>query len=125
VGETGTKNLALPLRLRRLQGHARCVTPKILEAVELAFFAAEDVHDDLHVIEHDPLARREPVHRHRANTVVVLQPIFDRARDRLQVRFRGSRANNEEIGETRDSLQIEDDDVLCLFVRGEISAGPG
>ena len=57
--------------------------------------------------------------------MVVLQSIFDRARDCLQVRLRGSRANNEEIGEARDSLQVEDDDILRLFVRCEIGAGPG
>jgi hypothetical protein len=41
------------------------------------------------------------------------------------MRLRRARADNEEIGERRDSLEIEDDDVLRLFVRGEIGAGFG
>jgi hypothetical protein len=57
--------------------------------------------------------------------VVVFQAIFNRTRDRLQVRLRSSGADNEEIGEARDCLQIEDDDVLCFFVRGQIGAGFG
>ena len=119
------KSLTLTIGLRWLPRHARGIAPKILEAVKLAFFGAEDVHNDLHVIEDDPLARRETVYRDSANAMVVLQSIFNRARDRLQVRLRRSRANNEEIGEARDSLEIEDDDVLCFFVRGKIGAGPG
>jgi hypothetical protein len=111
--------------LRRFPRHARRVAPKIFKAVELAFFPAEDVHDDLHVIEHNPLTCGETVHGDGANPVVIFQSIFNRARDRLQLRLRSSRADNEEIGEARDSLQIEDDDILCFFVRGEIGAGFG
>jgi hypothetical protein len=83
------------------------------------------VHDNLHVIEDDPLARGETVHRNGPNAVVVLQSIFDRARNRFQVRLGRPGADNEEIGEARDSLEIEDDDILCLFVRGKIGAGFG
>jgi hypothetical protein len=41
------------------------------------------------------------------------------------VRLRGSRADHEEIGEARNALEIEDDDVFRLFIRSEIGAGPG
>jgi hypothetical protein len=41
------------------------------------------------------------------------------------MRLRGSRADNEEIGEARNSLQIQNDDILRLFIRGEIGAGFG
>ena len=64
--------LTLPAGLRGLPRHARGVAPEIFEAVELALLAAEDVHDDLHVIEHDPLARGKTVHGSGANAVIVL-----------------------------------------------------
>jgi hypothetical protein len=115
----------LTIRVRGFPSHARRVAPEIFEAVELAFLAAEDMDDDLHVIDHDPLARREAVHRNGLDLVLALEPAFDFARYRLQVRLGRSRANDEEIGEARDTLEIEDDDVLCLFVRGKVGAGFG
>jgi hypothetical protein len=84
----------------------------------------EDVNDDLHVIEHDPLACGKAIHRYGAHPIV-LEPSLDFARDRFQVRLGSARANDEEIGEGGDSLEIEDDNVLRLFVRREIGAGLG
>ena len=85
----------------------------------------KDVDDDLHLIEHNPLARRETVHRNGAHAVVILQPALDFARDRFQVRLGGARADHEKIGEGGDALEIEDNNVLCLLVRREIGAGFG
>ena len=85
----------------------------------------EDVDDNLHVIEHDPLARWETVYRDGAHAMVVLQPPLHLARDRFQMRLGRARADDEVIGEGRDSLEIEDNDVLRLFVRREIGAGFG
>jgi hypothetical protein len=81
------------------------------------------VDDHLHVIEHDPLARRKSVDRNGADALLLFQPILDLAGDRLQMRFRRSRANDEEIGEAGDALKIEDDDVFRFFVRRVIGAG--
>ena len=63
--------LTLAAGLRGLPRHAWRVAPEIFEAVEFAFLAAEDVHDDLHVIEHDPLARGKSVHGNGADPVIV------------------------------------------------------
>ena len=46
-------------RIVGFPAEARRIAPKVFEAVELAFVAMKDVDDDLQVIEHDPLARRE------------------------------------------------------------------
>ena len=63
-------------RLRgRLPGEAGSVAPQILETVELAFLAMENVHDHLHVIEHDPLAGGKSVHRDRANPVIFFRRV--------------------------------------------------
>ena len=85
----------------------------------------KDVHDDLHVIEHDPLAGRESIDRNRAQAMIVLEPPFDFARDRFQVRFRRAGANHEKIGEGGDSPEIEDNNLLRLLVRRKVSASLG
>jgi len=41
------------------------------------------------------------------------------------MRLRGSRADDEEVGKGRDALEIEDDNVLRLFVGREFGAGFG
>lgn len=83
------------------------------------------MHDYLHVIEHDPLARRKSIHRDRAKTVIGFEPPFDFARDGFQVWLGRARADHEEIGKSRNTLEIEDDDLLRFFVRREVSASPG
>ena len=80
------------------------------------------VHDHLHVVEHDPLARGETVQRHRSNSVVLFQAAFDLPRDRFQMRFRRARAEDEKIREARDASQIENDDVLGFFAISQFGA---
>lgn len=83
------------------------------------------VDDYLHVIEHDPLARRKSIHRNRAETVIGFEPAFDFPRDGFQVWLGRARADHEKIGESRNTLEIEDDNRFRLFVRREVSASPG
>jgi hypothetical protein len=83
------------------------------------------VNDDLHIIEHDPLAGGKPVDGNGPNVVFVSQSPFDFSSDRFQMRLRRSRANHKVIGEAGDALKIEDDNVLCFFVRRAMSAGFG
>ena len=66
----------------------------------------EDVDHHLQIIEHDPLAGRETVNRDRANGVIFAQSRFDFICDRFELRLGGGRANDEEIGESRDRAQI-------------------
>lgn len=81
--------------------------------------------DHLHIIEHDPLAGGESVDRYRAGCVRGSDAFFDFARDRFQMRFGGSRADDEKVGETGDAFEIENDDVLRFLVRRVIGAGFG
>jgi hypothetical protein len=85
----------------------------------------ENVDDDVGVIRDDPLAGRKSVHGHRHDVVIDLQGIAQFPGNRLQMRLGSSRANDEVIGEARDSLEIEDDDVFRLFVVRESGAGFG
>ena len=83
------------------------------------------MHDDLHVIEHDPLTGGKSVHRHGANSVLVSQTFFDLARDRFQMRLRSSRTNDKVIGEAGNPLKIENDGVLRFLVVRITGAGFG
>ncbi len=71
-------------------GEARSIAPQIFQAVEIAFFAMKHVHDDLQVIEHDPLTRRESVNRRGPRLVVLPESGFNLACNRLEMRFRRS-----------------------------------
>ena len=55
--------------------------------------------------------------------MILAQSRFNFICDRFELRLGRGRANHEEIGERRDRAQIQDDDVLRLFVRGEFRAG--
>ena len=74
------------------------------------------VDDHLQVIEHDPLTGRETVDCHRSNRMILSQSRFNFICDRFKLRLRRGRADHEEIGERGDRAQIQDDDVLRLFV---------
>ena len=83
----------------------------------------KDMHDHLHVIEHDPLTGGKSVHGRGTNVVIFAQPRFDFARDCFQMRLRSPRADDEEIGKGRNLAQVEDQDALGFFIRGELRAG--
>jgi hypothetical protein len=83
----------------------------------------KNVHHHLQIIEHDPLAGRKSINRHRFCRVLFFQLAFNFIRDRLQLRLGGSRADHKKIGEGRNPAQVQDNDVFRLFVRGEFSAG--
>jgi hypothetical protein len=76
----------------------------------------------LQVVEHDPLAGRETVNCHRSNRMILPQARFNFVCDCFKLRLGRGRANYEEIGERGDRAQIQDDDVLRLFVGGEFRA---
>ena len=80
------------------------------------------VHDYLQVIEHNPLARRETVHRRGLNLVIIFQLRFDLARNRFQMWLGRCRANDEKIGEGGYFPKIENNDVFRLFVGCEFAA---
>jgi hypothetical protein len=103
----------------------RRIAPQILQAVKGALVAVEDVDNHFEIIEHDPLARRKTVNRRGAQTVIFFQSRLNFIGDRLELRLRSGRANDEEIGEAGDAGKIEHDDFFGLFVRSELGAGRG
>jgi hypothetical protein len=83
------------------------------------------VDDDFEIIEHDPLTRRKSVNRGRAASVIFTQSRFNFVRNRLELRFRARRADDEKIGEAGDSGEIQNDNVFGLLVRSELGTGRG
>jgi hypothetical protein len=103
----------------------RRVTPQVFQAVKRALVAMEDVDNNFEIVEHDPLARRKTVDRAGAQFMIVSQSGLNLTRDRLQLRLRRCRANDEEIGEAGDPGEIEHNDFFGLFVRSKLGAGRG
>ena len=85
----------------------------------------KNVHNYLHVIEHDPLARRKPVDRDGAQTMIGFKTRLDFARDCFEMWLRGAGADHKKIGKSRNTLEIEDDDLLRFLIRRQVSGGFG
>ena len=85
----------------------------------------KDVDNNFEIVEHDPLACRKTVYRAGAQVMIVSQSSLNLTGDRLQLRFRSRRANDEEIGKARDAGEIEHNNFFGLFVRSKLGAGRG
>lgn len=104
---------------------ARRIAPKIFERIERAFLGVKDVHEDIVVIDDDPLAEWASVHIMRAQRVFVPHFVFDLRGDGFEMRLRSAGADDEEIGQRRDPAQIEHEDILRLFIGGVFRTEPG
>ena len=107
------------------QFEARGVAPEVLEGVEAAFLSMEDVDDDVAVIDDDPMAHGVAIDCVGRDAVIVLEALHDLAGDSLEVRLGGAATNDEEIGEVRYASQIDRNDVLRLFIGGQLRAARG
>ena len=76
----------------------------------------ENVGNYLQIIEHDPLARREPVNRGSGYFVVGFEPILYLAGDCFQMRLGCRRTDHKKISERRDAAEIEDHDLFRFLV---------
>jgi hypothetical protein len=85
----------------------------------------EDVDHHLEIVEHYPLASRETIDRSRSDRMIFFQPRLDLAGNRFDMRLGCGRADDKEIGESGNASQIQDDDSLCLLVRGKFAARSG
>lgn len=107
------------------QRQTRCVGPEIFERVEVAFFLMENVDDHIRKIRHDPLAQRETVDPRRADVVLFAQTIFQLAHERLQMRLRVARADDEKVRETGQVAHVERHDVVRFFIGEDFGAQVG
>jgi hypothetical protein len=99
------------------------VAPQIFQTIERAFVAMEHVDNYLEIIQHDPLTGRETIDGRGAHGVIFFQPRFNFTGDRLEMGLGCRRANDKVIRESGNLPEIQYDNFLGLFVRGELGAG--
>src|SRR5262245_29573218 len=101
----------------------RGFAPEVFQPVVLACVGREDVHDHVPVVEQDPagLAVALDAARQEAAVGVVLQLVVDSVVNRLRLALRVPRADHEEVGVGDDAAQVDDADVDCLLVGGDLS----
>ena len=107
----------------RFPTNQRRVAPEVFQTIKGAFGLVKDVDNYLQVIEHHPLAGWKPVDCHWSNRMILSQSRFNLICDRFKLRLGCGGANHEEICKRGNRAQIQHDDVLRLFVRGEFRAG--
>src|SRR2546427_3826625 len=71
----GGGSSSVPAVLRTREGHARSIAPEIFESVELAGLAREHVHDEIGIVDQDPVAEVVSLH------VPGVLPLFRQALD--------------------------------------------
>jgi hypothetical protein len=98
----------------RLQ--TRRVTPKILQCVEFPFPVVENVDEHVGIVHHQPLADERAFGSQRGDAGLFSYPFTDSVHDRLQMRLRRSRTDHEKVRKRRNPAQIENHNVLSLFV---------
>jgi hypothetical protein len=74
--------------------------------------------ENTRIIHHQPLARYRSFRRQRGDVCMFPDAFPDTAIDPLEMRFRCSGADDKKIGESRNSTQVENYDVLGFFVFG-------
>lgn len=101
------------------------VAPECFQIVAFAEVLAHDVDNHVKVIEDYPGGLKRSVHSPRANPVFLPQTIVDFFHDGPQVRFADARGDHEIIGHRRDFPDIQDGDVLRLFLVRQFPAALG
>ena len=107
------------------QRQTRSVGPEIFERVVVAFFLMENVDDHIRKIRDDPLAQRETVDPRRLHIVLLAQTVFEFAHERLQMRLRVARADDEEVREAGQAAHVERHDVVRFFIGEDFHAKVG
>ena len=77
----------------------------------------KNMHNDIRVIRHHPLAGWKAVDAPRPDAMILAQAIFEFANDRLEVRLRVPRAEQKEIREARDAAHVQRHEVFGFFIR--------
>jgi len=85
----------------------------------------KNVGDHVTIIRDDPLADREAIHGHRLDPMILLQTVVQFAGDGFQVRFGRAGADDEKIREAGNPAEVDGEDILGFFFRGEMGAQSG
>src|SRR5258707_875859 len=103
--------------------HPRGVAPEPLETVELARLTREDVHDQVRVVDQDPLAEAVSLDVARMHPLLP-EPVDDGIADRLRLPPLVPSKNDEAIGERSDALQVQRKGILRNLLRRRLEHEP-
>ncbi len=96
-----------------------CITPQLLQLVELARGRVEDVNDEVDVIDQDPLSTLQALHMVRSNALF-LQLVQDVIGDRLDLNVGGAGGDQEIVRCGGDAPEIEGNDVVSLPLQRQL-----
>jgi hypothetical protein len=89
--------------------------PQSFQIVELARLCREDVDNEIDVVQKNPFTFLVPFDVQRPNALLS-QPFIDAFGNGLIVPAGSPCADQKVIGERADVVEINDDNVLCLFI---------
>src|SRR5262245_55598946 len=92
-----------------------CFGPVLLEGVVVALGRREDVDDHRSVVEQDPVRGRCALASDRPE-LLVPQATDDAVGDGVELPLRPARADDEVVGQRRQRIELEQDDVGRLLV---------
>jgi len=87
----------------------------MFEPIELAHRLEKNVHDDIDIIEHDPMAVVEALDCDRT-LVLQFHPFANAAPDRLYLDVGAAGRDDEIIGNRIEMIDLQDDQVVGLFL---------
>src|SRR5206468_2126871 len=108
---------------RTVEGYSWGVTPEPLERVVCACLLQEHVHQHVAVVKQDPAARGDALGV-EGSRPFALEFVADRVGDGLQVSRGLAAAEEEVVGDAREPLHVEHDQVRRALVAGGARGAP-
>lgn len=91
------------------------LVPELFQAVIIALFRREEVDNDIPQIDHQP-SRRGYTLNPAVQAVVLFCAVADRISEAVEHAFACSCANHKKIGEGCNPADIDQEDILALFI---------
>lgn len=85
----------------------------------------QDMHNDIAVIQDDPLAHGVAIHRIRFDFVILFKLILNLPGNSFQMRLAGSCTNHEKFSERGYFTKIQNNDIFRFLAVGKFRAKPG
>jgi cobalamin-dependent methionine synthase I len=104
--------------------HCRGLVPELVEIIEFTLFSAENMHDDIAIIEQEP-AGVEAAFAVKRQDAFLFQALLDFIVDSAELPLAFAGANNEIVGKPADTMNVQQYDVAGLFIAGRVDGPAG
>src|ERR1700690_978751 len=98
--------------------------PMVLEAVVVALRRGKDVHDHVAEVDQHPVRGWQALLADWPDTILT-HPPDDPVGDRLELALRSAGADDERVGQCREAVEVEQQDVGRLLVLGQANDPAG